>query len=374
MGKIALRNHKGFTLIELLAVMAIVAVLAGIVSITVSGSGESSRDTQTRQDATTIQSAAVEFFSAQVAAETLGSKTVTLLGQDNFVQTTSTRWPEDYVSSAYGAVFPENDLTTVASIIFLDKDGTLSGLSVRGLVQGFNAIDFNALLGGEFLAELPENANRTSEGFNDYLWLLEKGTAAGGSGGRASRKVAVFKLVSVEISETSNLVDLTYRRLVGEDFSGKLPVALVFQDDFEAETLGTQSLTKWTVTPTTSGIDVIGPGFADEYPGNGLYLDMAGCTNGTITSPSLTLAPGTYQLSFEIGNNPASTLSDNALLVSLGGLFNQSFTAPAVLTLTTKTIVVTTPTTASLVFQETGASNCGGSVLDDVLLILLAEP
>ena len=226
MGKIALRDHKGFTLIELLAVMAIVAVLAGIVSVTVSGFGESSRDTQTKQDATTIQSAAADFFSAQVGAETLRSKTVTLLGQDNLKQIRSTRWPEDYISSAYAAVFPESNLTTVASIIFLDKDGTLSDLRAGGLVQRFNAIDFNALQGGEFLATLPENADRTTKGFNDYLWLLEKGTAAGGSSEGASRKVAVFKLVSVEISETSSLVDLTYRRLVGEDFSDELPVAL----------------------------------------------------------------------------------------------------------------------------------------------------
>ena len=313
-------DHRGFTLIELLAVMAIVAVLAGIVSISIGGSGETSRDTQTQQDATTVESAAGDFFGNQIAAETLTAKTVSVLSQNGIRQVKSSRWPEEYISVAHPTVFPLSNLTTdVASIIFLDKDGTLSDLRTRRLLQRFNAIDFNALLGGEFLATLPENADRTTKGFNDYLWLLEKDTAAGGSSQGASRKVAVFKLVSVEISETSNLVDLTYRRLVGEDFSDELPVALVFQDDFEAETLRTQSLTNWTVTPATNGIDVIGPGFADEYPGNGLYLDMAGCTNGTITSPPLTLAAGTYQLSFEIGNNPASSLSDNALLVSLGG-------------------------------------------------------
>ena len=830
MRKIALRDHKGFTLIELLAVMAIVAVLAAIVSVTVSGSGESSRDTQTRQDATTIQSAAADYFSDQVAAETLRSKTVTVLGQDNLEQTTSTRWPEDYISNAYAAVFPDNNLTTVANIFFLDKDGSLSDLRVRGLVQRFNAIDFNALLDGEFVTALPENADRTSKGFNNYLWLLEKGTAAGGSSQGASRKVAVFKLVTVENSETSNLVDLTYRRLVGVDFSDELPVALaqsvstnedtpkgitlkgidadtceltfiiasgpvngdltdildnpcvasapnadsasviyspdlnfngedsftytvidgngddiatvtvtinvvndvpvadiqnvstnegvnklitltgsdvesptlsfvvtslpsngilsgtgasrtyapddnffgldsfkftvsdgdatsaeatisvtvnavndapsfnlvgpapnqtvledsgsqsvswaegisvgpdnesgqtstvgfgfnvtandnpslfsvlpavaddgtltytpaantngvatiqvqlvdgggtanggddtsaattftitiidqvsnggfesglsdwtagavdvvlssnfapsegsfsldmngfspgfisqdiatvpglaytvlfdlagnpgspqnvkelkvsaasdfttyefdttdksgltaatmgwkeksftftatdttttlvfqslhapgpfpdhaqgpaldnvrvtvtVFHDDFEAETLGAQSLTNWTVTPATNGIDVIGDDgfgtFADEYPGNGLYVDTAGCTNGAIQSPPLKFSPGTYQLSFEIGNNPFNVSDINELQVTLGALFDQPFTvtAPAALTLTTKTIVVTTSTTASLVFQETGTNNCGGSVLEDVLLILLSAP
>ena len=225
MGKIALRDHKGFTLIELLAVMAIVAVLAGIVSISVGGSAETSRDTQTRQDATTVESAAAEFFSSQVAADRLRSKTVTVLGRDNIEQITGTRWPEAYISNVYAAVFPEDDLTTVASILFLDKDGTLSDLRPRGLLQRFNAIDFNALVGGEFLEALPDNADRTSKGFSDYLWLFEKATVAGGGSEGASRKVAVLKLVSVENSETSNLVDLTYQRLVGGDFTDELPVA-----------------------------------------------------------------------------------------------------------------------------------------------------
>ena len=39
------RNQRGFTLIELLAVMAIVAVLAGIVSVAVGGTSETSKDT-----------------------------------------------------------------------------------------------------------------------------------------------------------------------------------------------------------------------------------------------------------------------------------------------------------------------------------------
>ena len=72
MGKIALRDHKGFTLIELLAVMAIVAVLAGIVSVSVGGSSETSRDTQTRQDANTVETAAADFFSDRLGGSFCG--------------------------------------------------------------------------------------------------------------------------------------------------------------------------------------------------------------------------------------------------------------------------------------------------------------
>ena len=226
MAAFTLKGHKGFTLIELLAVMAIVAVLAGIVSVAVGGTGETSKDTQTKQDATTVDSAAADFFSAQVPAETLTTKTVSVLGQDGIRQVTSTRWPENYISNAYSTVFPQGSLpTNIGSIIFLDTDGALSDLRVRGLLQRFNAVDFDALLDGGFLPTPPDNKDRTTEGFNDYLWLLERATAAGGSSEGASRKVAVFKLVTVEKSENTDLVDLTYQRLVGNDFSDELPVA-----------------------------------------------------------------------------------------------------------------------------------------------------
>ena len=157
----------------------------------------------------------------------------------------------------------------------------------------------------------------------------------------------------------------------GLDYEATVNVT-VFQDTFDSESLAgnATTLANWTVT--AGNVDVIGPTFANLYPGNGNYLDMAGCTNGTMQSRSLNLPPGTYQLSFEIGNNPDG-LDNNRLQVTLGALFNQSFTAPATLTLITKTIVVTTTTTASLVFKETGDFNCGGTVLDDVLLALLSN-
>ena len=226
MGAFALKNHKGYTLIELLAVMAIVSVLAGIVSVSVGGSGETSRDTQTKQDATTVESAAADFFSDQVAAETLTAKTVSVFDQDGIRQVKSSRWPEEYIATAYSTVFPEENLpTNIVSIIFLDTDGALSDLRIRGLLQRFNAVDFDALLDGGFMVSPPDNVDNTTEGFSNYLWLLERDTAAGGSGDGASRKVAVFKLLSVEKSEISDLVDLTYQRIVGSDFSDELPAA-----------------------------------------------------------------------------------------------------------------------------------------------------
>jgi prepilin-type N-terminal cleavage/methylation domain-containing protein len=63
-----LRIQEGFTLIELLAVMAIVATLAGIVATQVSGTGDTSKDVQTKQDATTVGTAVADYFSDQEGA------------------------------------------------------------------------------------------------------------------------------------------------------------------------------------------------------------------------------------------------------------------------------------------------------------------
>jgi hypothetical protein len=74
---------------------------------------------------------------------------------------------------------------------------------------------------------------------------------------------------------------------------------VVFEDNFERESLGLNitSLTNWTVT--AGNVDVIGSGFEDIYPGNGNYLDMDGTWgNATIQSTSISLVPGTYQMSF----------------------------------------------------------------------------
>ena len=164
---------------------------------------------------------------------------------------------------------------------------------------------------------------------------------------------------------------------------------VVFQDDFNAELilrivppLGTSlrsgtDLANWTIT--AGNVDVVGldtnsVSFADNFPGNGTYLDMGGTVNGTIDSGPISLSAGTYQLSFKIGNmgGPGNTLN-----VSLGGLYSESFspTATSVLTQINRIIVVSTGTTASLVFAEIGQFNDpSGSALDDVLLTLQDPP
>ena len=211
-----LENEKGFTLIELLAVKAIVATLAGIVSVSVSGTGSTSRDTQTREDANTIGSAAADFFSDQSGAEILIPNTVSVLGLDGIEQITSSSWPETYISDAYPGIFPlTGEATDIDLLIFLTSDDQLSTLTIKSLLEDYNAIDFDALFDGGFLTEIPDSTtNFSADIFNSSLWLFEKGNAAGSSEG-SSRKVVVFILRSVEKSASGDLFTLTFLQLVG---------------------------------------------------------------------------------------------------------------------------------------------------------------
>ena len=197
--------------------MAIVAVLAGIVSVAVGGTGETSRDTQAKQDATTVETAAADFFSDQEGAEVLTPLSATVLGQGPFEQIKSSKWPEEYISVAYDNVLTETTTTTVSSVTFLDATGEVSSLTFEELLTNYNAIDIDTLFASGFLSTIPDSgAQLTEDKYSNYLWLLQKTTASGGSSEGAARQMAVFKLVSIQKNEFDDLVDLSYVQLVGE--------------------------------------------------------------------------------------------------------------------------------------------------------------
>ena len=181
------QNQRGFTLIELLAVMAVVAVLAGIVSVSVGGTGETSKDTQTKQDATTMESAAADYFADQIGAEVLTPLSVNVLDLGPFQQIKSSRWPEAYISDTYPEVFPPTTATTVSSVTFITESGTISTITPSELMTKFNALDTNVLIEWDYLITEPDGATQlTDNRFNNYLWLLKKTTAAGGIDLRAA--------------------------------------------------------------------------------------------------------------------------------------------------------------------------------------------
>ena len=244
--KAVLRKEKGFTLIELLAVMSIIAVLAGIVSTSVSGTSETSRDAAARQDAGTFTSAAADFFSDQEGAEVLTPTTVTVTALFNdetespitsTKEVKSSRWPEvfitdelaslgDSTTSPYINEFPTANADSAGLVVRVnirgkdDSDGNPGDVITRSqLLTGFTAVDFDALVTAGFAESDAASFTQTTEAlgvdFHNFLWLFKKSTSAGGSGANDSRVISLFKLVSAEIIDTdpADTVELSYKQI-----------------------------------------------------------------------------------------------------------------------------------------------------------------
>jgi hypothetical protein len=153
---------------------------------------------------------------------------------------------------------------------------------------------------------------------------------------------------------------------------------ILLKDTFDKENGGAgrlnyTSLAQWKITK--GSVDLIGKRLYDFYPGHGLYLDLDGTTRqaGTLESKKeFILAAGTYELRFDLGNNPGHP-SPNTMEVRLGTAYKESFTRQGKVPLETviRTFSVATPTSGSLIFEHAGGDN-GGLVLDNVRLTQLA--
>ncbi len=96
--------------------------------------------------------------------------------------------------------------------------------------------------------------------------------------------------------------------------------SILYFDDFNAEHGGVGALNftdfskGWAVTK--GSVDLIGNGFYDFFPGNGLFIDLDGTTGQAgILSNSLTFESGVgYLLSFDIGGNQRGGNSDSVHL------------------------------------------------------------
>ena len=223
-----LQNQRGFTLIELLAVMTIVAVLAGVVSVSVIGTAEQSQDAQVIQDASTLGAATTTYFADQEEVESVIPLTLTVLDVSPDVeQLTSSRWPETHLTSAYASLFPGDSVTTVTEIGFLDENGSVLSITdpetnlaidfaVEDLLDGFTAIDFDLLLNGAYINSVPDSADQSGQVYASFLWLLEKADTSNSLTADVSRNVAVFKLITVtELAPGSDdRVILLYQRIV----------------------------------------------------------------------------------------------------------------------------------------------------------------
>lgn len=164
--------------------------------------------------------------------------------------------------------------------------------------------------------------------------------------------------------------------------SGNSFASVVFQDNFNLEHGGTgvlnyNSFTNWVVTNGT--VDLIGNGFYDLFPGNGLYVDLDGSTSNAgvmTTRNTITLAPGTYVLSFYLGGNHRTNVSDSVIVKSNIGSYSETFLIARndPLTKFTRNFNVTSPTNANLSFENIGGDN-QGAILDKVeLTTAVPEP
>src|SRR5215510_5502208 len=146
--------------------------------------------------------------------------------------------------------------------------------------------------------------------------------------------------------------------------------ATIFSDNFNTENGGTGQLnyagfTKWTVS--NGAVDLIGNGFFDFFPGNGLYVDLDGTVfqAGLLSSTPIALSAGNYTVQFALGGSRRG--DTNTVRVTLGSFLNETFTLGSgdPLATITRTITVGAPTTASLTFQNNGGDNIG-AILDNV--------
>ncbi len=156
---------------------------------------------------------------------------------------------------------------------------------------------------------------------------------------------------------------------------------IVFQDNFNTENGGVPALnyysfTNWTVTGTNGSVDLIGNGTWDGYPGNGLYVDLAGSTSATgLLATMQTFGPGTYILEFDIGKSPWQNVS-NIVTVTFGDwstMLDYSGQAPTNV-FDHRTFTFTTTETGVLSFYDAAANVNFGAYLDNVQVNLVPIP
>jgi hypothetical protein len=156
---------------------------------------------------------------------------------------------------------------------------------------------------------------------------------------------------------------------------------ILFQDDFNSEhggvgILNYNAFANWSVSDGT--VDLIGNGFYDFYPGNGLYVDLDGSSSnaGILTSKtSFTFLPNiTYRLDFDLGGN-ARNFNDDQVTLTISFatvtwiISSNSPLQPSWVSFIDSSNTHTTPIT----FSNAGGDNVG-AILDNVKLSQVQVP
>jgi hypothetical protein len=150
-------------------------------------------------------------------------------------------------------------------------------------------------------------------------------------------------------------------------------------DTFNSENGGVGQLnyfgfTNWYVANAGAGgsVDLIGNGFFDFYPGNGLYVDLAGSTNGPggLMTTLQTFGPGTYSISYDLAGSARGI--DSTVHVNFGS-FSQDYFLPSSQGYTLYGATVTLLAPAQLTIQNLEGGNIG-AILDNVNVHAVPEP
>lgn len=156
--------------------------------------------------------------------------------------------------------------------------------------------------------------------------------------------------------------------------------ATIFSDNFNSANGGVGALNyagfaNWTVSDGT--VDLIGNGFFDFFPANGLYIDMDGSTGnaGKLTSIELNLAAGDYLLSYDLAGNQRNSGIEQVNVGVTGTLASTSHSLAMSAPFQTFSLgfSLLVPGSVFLTFEGTGNDNVG-MLLDNVLLVSVEQP
>ncbi|KZY51715.1 PEP-CTERM domain protein, partial [Oleiphilus sp. HI0061] len=131
------------------------------------------------------------------------------------------------------------------------------------------------------------------------------------------------------------------------------------------------NFTNWNVSDGT--VDLVAQGDwglnCAGYSGKCVDLDGSSGNAGIFSSNALTLAAGTYTLSFDISGSQRPQSFFDEMQVTLGGFFNEDFSRVAFQgwETVTRTFNIAQETTDVISFNHAGADNMG-IMLDNVVL------
>ena len=241
--KATLKRQNGFSLIELVVVMAIVSILAGVVLISVTGFGNSTKIATARQDAAVFGTSAGNYFADQRGNEKVTTSQVTVVALFNeeteadiveVEQSISDRWPEAFITEELASLgdIPFAPYANELPTFNAESSGLVVKVNIRGLDQPdgepgldisraellgqYTAVDFDLLVDGGYAVAASNSYNETtvSQGvyFRNFLWFFKKATSSGSSSADDSRRIALFRLTSIA-GNSSGTVSLNFEQI-----------------------------------------------------------------------------------------------------------------------------------------------------------------